>query len=207
MPDPGHCAHALWKCPIPEKPSSSSVVHKIPVSSTKLCVMRAIRRIQMRNSSMNPKSHLVCNVHPHKHLRRDTPQRANTPLRKIRDFLSFAKMLRKCASIRHSWSFVSVPRFLSCLPPTEHYLRRISAHLRGNGHRVSIIPPSPAPPEKMQPHSNQRLPRIDHTKCHPSFCAFTPYVFFAAQRVKKSPAATTPAFRVEHPSPPGRYKP
>jgi len=50
----------------------------------------------MRNNSMNPISHSVCNVHAFKHLPRDTTQRASRPLRKIRD-LFFAKKLPKNA--------------------------------------------------------------------------------------------------------------
>jgi hypothetical protein len=43
----------------------------------------------MRNDSMTPTSHIVSNVHPHKHLPRVAVQSPSQPLRKIRDLIIF----------------------------------------------------------------------------------------------------------------------
>ena len=182
--------------PTPEKSSSPSVVRNIPVSCTKLCVMRKIRRIHMRNSSMNPISHLVCNVHAHQHLRRDTPQRAPRPLRKVRDLINFRENRRKCATTQFSpfavscsLSLVSVLGFLSPISVTPCRRRRISAHLRGNCHPAPIIQPFPALLKKCNRiHSNdfQKPTMRRDTRLS---ARLPPCILFCPRAPKKSPCS------------------
>ena len=51
----------------------------------------------MRNEWNRPLSRTACNLHPHKHLQCLAAKAQSDPLRKIRDLIIFAKIMRKCA--------------------------------------------------------------------------------------------------------------
>jgi hypothetical protein len=215
-PSRGCCAHALWNCPTLEKPPSPCVVRKTPVSCTKLCVMRKIRRIQMRNHPRIKPNSKSRKLSPPIHFRRQVDNMVPSSLRVFRDFIIFRENRRKCATTRFSpcaprcplspvpcpyiflstvflsHSFFPVPCFrppvpfvlpTACrLPLTDHYLRRIVAHLCSNAHPVSIIQPSPAPPEKCNRMQSNDFRQSTHHQPPDFLARLPPKILFPRAR-------------------------
>jgi hypothetical protein len=118
------------------------------------------------------------------------------PLRKIRNLIIFRKnhaqmrnnSISSCCPPSLSFIFLSsiflspflVLRFLrpaSC--PRSLSLRLSPPNFCAPGRQWSPSVNNSALPcnaRKMQPHRDQGLPRIDHARSHPNFCAFTPCI-------------------------------
>jgi hypothetical protein len=112
-PSRGRGAQVLSGCPTaaPKKPSSPPADRKTPLSCTKLCVMRKIRRIQMRNRPRVEPHSISPKPSPPIHLRRQVGNMVPSSLRVFRDLIIFRENRRKCASIRSARAAPS----LSCI--------------------------------------------------------------------------------------------
>ena len=185
----------LSRCPTAprKKPSSPPADRKTPLSCTKLCVMRKIRRIQMRNRPRVEPHSISPKPSPPIHLRRQVGNMVPSSLRAFRDLIIFRENTRKCASIRSARAvpspvlhfsvinfFVPIPalRFLSPVPCPRSLSLRLSpptffapARQRSPSANNST---TPSRARKMQPHVKQRLPPFNRGRGRPTLCTFTP---------------------------------
>ena len=177
----------------PEKTFITSCRPQDPLSCTKLCAMRKIWRIQMRNRPRVEPHSISPKPSPPIHLRRQVGNMVPSSLRVFRDLIIFRENRRKCASIRSARAvpspvlhfsvinfFVPIPplRFLSPVPCPRSLSLRLSpptffapARQRSPSANNST---TPSRARKMQPHVKQRLPPFNRGRGRPTFCTFTP---------------------------------